>query len=361
MVQRSNAARFVALGCLLCTWVTLLWILAGTFLSYHRAERSKTQLSQPTALQNCTRHWRSRKSCPSSGFVLQGGECVPCPVGKFSLPGWITCQPLLDCHQIEVETTRNDRLLHSVGNWNHYKADWSGYDVVYTILNPNVESVVDNDIFRIFSSHPNFFRPIGFCRTQNAVVFSYDPSILRTGDRLEAALASQPHCDGCLVRLRLAKSYLQVLSQLHANRKTLCNSNSLQQLLSQFLVRDDFTMVLASLDNLPGDVNEEEQILCHKAELTGDFVAPEQRWPHGKTKIFNIDEQPKYGTETDIWKAPDVVSQILGSGCSDELDYFRVIHWKCKSFVPGRRPTAIELLLEYTTVIDLLLQADLSK
>ena len=139
---------------------------------------------------------------------------------------------------------------------------------------------------------------------------------------------------------------------------TLCNARSLEHLLSQFLLTDHYTLVLSTLDNLPRpqeDLDTRPQgILCHHRELRGSFVAPEQKWLHGDTKIFNLEEQPRYDQSVDIWKVPEVTSALLGSKCEDVMDYLRLVHVMCKALSPHQRPTAQELLSEYKYTWNLL-------
>ncbi len=361
-----TTARFVMLVCLLSTWITFLLMLAWYCLVIQgespRSSRDPPQHPPPppptssSLRDSCSReHHPKRSSTKAScsvGFVPQGGVCTPCPEGKFSLAAnWIACQPLLGCDQTEVETIVSSVLLRSLGNWNHYMAEWNGYKVIYATLSTEAVTGVDPSSLQMFSSSPHFLYPIGFCKESSVALFASDLNFLKTGSPIDVAFAGRPHCNSCLVRLHMATGYVRVLSHLHASNRTLCNSNTLQHLLSQFLITDDFTLVLASLDNLPQDVNG--PILCQLTELTGDFAAPEQRWPYGETKIFNSDEQPRYGRETDIWKVPDVVSSILAP-CQDVMDYFSGTHSKCKNLVPRLRPSAFELLQEYESIQNLL-------
>ncbi len=147
-------------------------------------------------------------------------------------------------------------------------------------------------------------------------------------------------------------SFLGVLSKLHATDNVLCNGITLQDTLSQFLIRDDYSLVLATLDNLPSD--SKDPVLCRTRELTGFFVAPEQKWPYGSTKIFNPDDQPRYNRSSDIWKVPDVVVALLTSSCNSVLDFMHAIHIRCKNTRPHLRPPAAEILEEYRTIWEML-------
>lgn len=311
--------------------------------------RNQQQQSDSNPASSSANH---RLSC-TLGFMLQGGVCLPCPRNKFSLANWISCQPLLGCYQIQHEIIRGN-LLHSLVHWQYYQANWNGYAVIYATFNTLAKSSVDYSNLHLFSlsPSPNALYPIGSCEEMSVVVFARNSTFMEVGNNLKALFTRQPECDTCMVRLHLAVSYVKILVHLHSLNTTLCNSRTLQHLLSQFMIAEDYSFVLATLDNLPQDTRG--LILCQRRELTGKFVAPEQRWPHGTTKIFNPDEQPKYNKMADIWKVPDVVSSLLTPACGDVVDYFSKVHLSCKSMDPHLRPAAAELLRVYIYNWDLL-------
>lgn len=285
------------------------------------------------------------------GYVLQKGACIECPAGKFSLENWIACQPLLGCEHIQHEITQLE-LLHSLVHWQYYKADWKGYSIIYATFNALARSSINYLAIQRFSPSQNILYPVGSCEEKSIVLFTSNWTFVDVGNRFEAVFATRPLCNRCMVRLHFAMSYLHIIARLHAVDTVLCNSRTLQHLLSQFLITDRFSLVLATQDNLPQDANG--PILCQQRELNGRFIAPEQKWPYGAIKIFNPDEQPKYDKTTDIWKVPDVVSAFLTPACKEVVDYLQEIHLKCKDVTPHQRPTAAQLLKEYEHVWDLL-------
>lgn len=350
----SCTLRFLALGSFLSISVTLL-LVAWSALIVQRVSRAERQVQQPPLKQNhCIlkkkKHPGAAASC-TVGFVLQGGVCIPCPRGKFALGNWVACQSLLDCDEVNHETTKGE-LLHTTVHWQYYRAEWKGYEIIYATFDTLAESAIDYATIQLFSPSSNFLYPVGFCEERSVVLFASNSTLMEVGSHFAAAFDRHPQCNNCRVRLHMATSYAEILTRLHAANTTLCNSHTLPQLLSQFLITEDFSFILATLDNLPRDTTG--PILCQWRELRGSFVAPEQNWPHGAIKIFNSDDQPKYTRLADVWKVPDVVSAVLSSACRDVLDYLYRIHVKCKDFDPRRRPTAAELLKEYRYVWDLL-------
>lgn len=86
--------------------------------------------------------WTSKKTaeyirspgCPANYYPVND-TCEKCPIGEFSMPGWVGCMTWLDCDNI----SHNVRVRRRIGKPGHlnavkevYLADWSGYDVVYS-------------------------------------------------------------------------------------------------------------------------------------------------------------------------------------------------------------------------------------
>lgn len=133
----------------------------------------------------------------------------------------------------------------------------------------------------------------------------------------------------------------------------MCDSNDITKTLSQYLITDDFHLVVNDLDALPEvKVDQGELIKCGHRELQGDFVAPEQLWPYGESRPFNDEEMPAYDERIDIWRIPNVVDKLLGR--VQNGNYVRRlllgIHESCKQDDPDERPTAKEILENFLTV-----------
>lgn len=198
---------------------------------------------------------------------------------------------------------------------------------------------------------------VGFCLENNSIITQHHPhgSLLN----LENVLA-QPkyqHLNTWHIRLRLATDYVSILHYLHnspAGRRVMCDSNSLEKTLSQFLLTNDFHVVINDLDALP-EVNPSGGMLvkCGRRELTGHFVAPEQLWPFiDDEQPFSDDLMPPYDEKTDIWKIPDVTQFIMGRTPGGDLVHFHLfqIHKECKNVLPRLRPSAFDVLKTYKSV-----------
>ena len=159
-------------------------------------------------------------------------------------------------------------------------------------------------------------------------------------------------CDNWMVRFKLAIQYVSLLQYLHLHPSgpyVLCNSHSLDTLLSQFSLSHNLQLLLVNFENLPGG---HDPVVCSRKELHGDFVAPEQTWPYGEYRLFNPDQQPGYYYTSDIWKVPDITKWLLGTSQEsiNILNYLATIHHRCKSTDYTWRPSAKEIVTEYERI-----------
>lgn len=192
---------------------------------------------------------------------------------------------------------------------------------------------------------------VGYCLEDNILVTEHHP--LGSLINLESVLAQEQHQqhNTWQVRLRLAMDYVSILHYLHnspAGGRVMCDSNSLEKTLSQFLLTSDFHLVVNDVDALP-EVDPSRGLLvkCGHRELTGNFIAPEQLWPFRNEGIpFSDDLMPAYDERTDIWKIPDLTWFLMGRVPGGDLVHFHLfqIHEKCKKEDPNLRPSALDVL-----------------
>ena len=315
-------------------------------------------------------HEQQRKkgrSC-DAGSILKDGGCSLCPDGTFSFPNSIACENHLGCDQVRYEVRTSDSL-YTVGTWDYKLAEWRGYEVLHATMTVQEREITfEPRIIDQLCPHPNLLYPIGFCKDDGIVIFSKPSKIRGLAHRLNSMLTHHDKCDHWLVRYHLSIDFIQILVHLHTTAASgpvvLCNSNSLKDTLSQFLVTDNWRLVLATLDNLPQIKKSNDRKLslvkCSRHELKGDFVAPEQRWPFSHTKVFNINQQPGYTEAADVWKIPDITEAIMGKSEQSRyvLNHLSFIHYRCKDFDPSARPTASEILSEYERVWKMLVLPD---
>lgn len=163
-----------------------------------------------------------------------------------------------------------------------------------------------------------------------------------------------PKIDDISARLQLCIDYVEILSDLHTSSNgvmyVMCDTNSLDKLLTQYMLSDDVHLVLNDVDSVAEVTfvgGELRGIKCGKQELEGEFVAPEQKWT-GATD-FNDTEMQTYDEKTDIWKVPDVCNFFLGSGPEATRLQLKLldIHMACKNLNPRDRPTSMQIMWTY--------------
>ena len=156
------------------------------------------------------------------------------------------------------------------------------------------------------------------------------------------------------MRFSMCIKYVDILVYLHASpmgTRVMCDSNDLVKTLSQFLITNDFGLILNDLDATPEVIDDPYTgIKCGPRELFGEFVAPEQLWKQpGK---FHDSRMSTYDEQVDIWRIPDICGYFLGiSGRSHSIGFHLFnIHKQCKELEPNRRPSAREVLREYQRI-----------
>ncbi|CAM1322134.1 POMK (predicted) [Pycnogonum litorale] len=171
-------------------------------------------------------------------------------------------------------------------------------------------------------------------------------------DRLRAKLNSTRR------RFLLCLDYVQVIDYLHdspVGTLAMCDSNSVDKTLTQFLISDDLRMVLNDVDCTPL-VDKSIGIHCdrHKRKISGSLLAPEQRWPF-PTKKYDPKIMPLYDEKIDIWRIPFVFDAILSRVDGENIKkLLEDVHRKCKNKDPKKRPSSKYVLNEYYKVKKLL-------
>nr|XP_046231116.1 protein O-mannose kinase [Scatophagus argus]XP_046231117.1 protein O-mannose kinase [Scatophagus argus]XP_046231118.1 protein O-mannose kinase [Scatophagus argus] len=288
-------------------------------------------------------------------LVSSRAGCVP---QHFKLATMKNCTPWLQCSQINAEVHKV-KLIGQGAVKKVYLADWRGQKVALSKL-----SSLDyqDDFFHGLSMLKALqghlvVQLVGSCLEDNTLVTEHHPfgSLLN----LDRVFAQEPHQqhNTWQMRLRLAIDYVSILHYLHnspAGRRVMCDSNSLEKTLSQFLLTSDFHLVVNDVDALP-EVDPSRGLLvkCGHRELSGDFVAPEQLWPfRNQGQQFSDHLMPDYDEKTDIWKIPDVTWFLMGRVPGGDLVHFHLfqIHEECKNQDPKLRPSALDVLKVYKSV-----------
>ena len=176
-----------------------------------------------------------------------------------------------------------------------------------------------------------------------------------SANKLEAVIktASLDDTEEARIHLQLSLDYLEIIDFLHNSPigcRVMCDTNSLDKTMSQFLITDDFHLVLADVDALPEvKKNAAAQLVkCGHRELHGSFVAPEQLWPFEETE-FDDANMPAYDEKTDVWKIPDVLYYLLGNTVVGDRMKFMLFNAlkKCKSLAATDRPDVKDIIREF--------------
>ncbi|XP_019614367.1 PREDICTED: protein O-mannose kinase-like [Branchiostoma belcheri] len=286
--------------------------------------------------------------------VGQPGQRRLCPPGSFRLSTMETCMPWLGCKEITNEVTTQRRIGRG-GHKKVYKAIWRNRTVAYSNLTkPAYLKFFSRNIEMLKTlQHPSVLQYVGSCNTTLLTEFYQ----LGSADFIENILKSNAYSKFNNVRTRfnMALSYLECIHFLHnspVGTRVMCDSNNVHKTLSQFLITQDFKLVLGDLDWIP-EVNHEAHhfIKCRRGRTWSDFVAPEELWPF-ENETYDYSRMPPYDEKSDIWKIPGVFDHLLGNVNGSDvvrLHLFKV-HHQCQNRDPSQRPTTNVLLEEYNRV-----------
>nr|XP_057916267.1 protein O-mannose kinase isoform X2 [Doryrhamphus excisus] len=274
------------------------------------------------------------------------------------------CTPWLQCSLIDAEVCKL-KLIGQGAVKKVYLAEWRGQKVALSklsSLNYSEDFLHGLSMLKALQG-PWVVQLVGFCLEDHTLVTEYHPLGSLLNLNLVLAQEHQKHRNTWKTRLMLAIDYVSVLHYLHnspAGRRVMCDSNTLEKTLSQFLLTNDFHLVVNDLDALPEvDLSRDLLVKCGHRELSGDFVAPEQRWPFRDTEEPFLDDlMHRYDERTDIWKIPDMTQFFIGRVPGGDLIHFHLfhIHKDCKAEDPKRRPSALDVLMVYKSVFSSMIQ-----
>ncbi|NWI10960.1 SG196 kinase, partial [Crypturellus soui] len=286
-----------------------------------------------------------------------------CPPGHFRLGAMTNCSPWLSCEAMSKEV----RKLRRVGEGAVKKvflSEWKENKVVLSQLtSPELQEDFLHGLKMLKAlQSKHVVRLLGYCEPQFTILTEYHPLGSLRGLNATVSMPKYQALNTWHRRLMLAIDYVSIIRFLHTSplgTLVMCDSNDLAKVLSQYLLTSDFHVLVNDLDALPL-VNRSADVLvkCGHRELRGEFVAPEQRWPHGEEVPFDDNLMPAYDEKTDIWKIPDVSNFLLGHVEGSDIVRLHLfdIHAACKKEDPAERPSAQEVLDTYRKVLTLLIR-----
>ncbi|XP_051508092.1 protein O-mannose kinase [Myxocyprinus asiaticus] len=288
---------------------------------------------------------------------------MQCPPRHFKVGTMTTCTPWLQCPEIRAEVHRV-KLIGQGAVKRVYLSEWRGQKVALSVLSSEQykeDFLHGVSMLRSLQS-THVVSLIGACEEEGVFVTEYHP--LGSALTLDATLAQDRYRwrNSWHTRLQLAIDYVAFMAYLHsspAGIRVMCDSNDLHKTLSQFLLASDMHLLANDLDALPEVERGHRGVKCGHHELTGDFVAPEQLWPHGEDVPFSDELMPDYDEKTDIWKIPDVTRFLLGNVLGSDVIHFHLfqIYTECKRKDPHLRPSALEVLNVYRSVYDSMIES----
>ncbi|KAJ8281106.1 hypothetical protein GJAV_G00063590 [Gymnothorax javanicus] len=290
----------------------------------------------------------------SETHVSPHGDCPP---RHFKMSTMKSCSPWLQCSAVRAEV-RKLKMIGQGAVKQVFLAEWKGLKVAVSKLSSSDyrEDFLHGLTMLQALQGPHVVLLVGLCVEDHTFVTEYHPlgSLLNLDSVLEQEKYRK--LDTWRTRLQLALEYVSALHYLHnspAGTRVMCDSNDPEKTLSQFLLTSDFHLVANDLDALPAVEKARGSLVkCGHRELRGEFVAPEQLWPHGEEVPFSDELMPGYDEKTDVWKIPDVTRFLLGRVSGGDVAHFHLfeIHSQCKRKDPAGRPSAREVLGVYRTV-----------
>lgn len=272
-----------------------------------------------------------------------------CTVNEFILEGISDCHPLFTCK--DVNQMKPIKLLASGIVKNIWLVEWQSQNIVMSKLRDQYFAEDFNanlDNMQFFKASNYVTNWLGNCG--NAIFTQYYPH----GNALNLHLLYDSYkITSFKNRFHLCVNYAQIISLLHNHSMVMCDSNSVAKTLTQFLITNQFEIILNDMDALPRLDKFKLATKCGHHQIIGDLVAPEQQWPY-QDKYYNHSLMPFYNEKVDIWKLPDICQWILGDVFVPEmaLKMLHFIHRKCKLIDHTHRPSANEIVRFYNLIIN---------
>lgn len=264
------------------------------------------------------------------------------------------CRPFLSCR--DVAEMKPIKLLARGVVKNIWLMQWQSESqqlVLAKLGNPQFREDFDANLQNLlfFHGHPRVSQLLGHCG-RDTIFSEYH----HHGNALNLPNIFFRHKFNSPVdRFSLCIDYAHIIALLHEHLMVMCDSNSLEKTLTQYLINDHFQLILNDLDALPRLDERTKMTKCGHRQVIGDLVAPEQQWPY-LDRPFNDSLMPSYTEKVDIWKIPDVCHWILDQVAlpSFARHLLHFIHSQCKLTQPQGRPTAPQLLRFYQLINRLL-------
>ena len=155
-------------------------------------------------------------------------------------------------------------------------------------------------------------------------------------------------------RFQLLVDFVRIMNFLHNSPigvRVMCDSRTLPKFLAQYLITDDFHLVVNDVDKLMPVTADGA---CEKRPNVSDVQEMEIKQQGQQNESIPLRFNPpwKYNEKMNIWKLPWVVQRLLGKVRGSEFakNQLREIMARCHATIPQQRPTAKEVLQELLRV-----------
>ena len=159
-------------------------------------------------------------------------------------------------------------------------------------------------------------------------------------------------------RFQLSVDYVRIMDYLHHSPigvRVQCDGASPHKLLSQYLITDDFHLIMNDMDSLVEVTKDGGCDRRPNVSRSSQLEVERQGWP-SKSEPLKFNLYPAYDEKVEIWKIPWIVERLLDGvkGSDFAKGQLHEIMEKCHAINPQQRPTAGEVLHELLRVQQLI-------
>ena len=177
-------------------------------------------------------------------------------------------------------------------------------------------------------------------------------------DRLLQRPMHSHYYNNIQTRFQLSVDYVSIMDYLHNSPigvRVMCDGGTLRKLLSQYLITDDFHLIVNDVDSLR-EVTDDGGCDTRPNISVALQREIERQGGQKKSEPLKFKLRPAYDEKIDIWKLPWIVERLLGDvkGSRFVKSQLREVMKRCHAIEPQQRPTANEILQEFLRVQQLI-------
>lgn len=318
-------------------------------------------------------------------------DVFECPPNHFYTPDVTTpaCQPYLDCNSIYEQVQVRDQVFAKgigkqvrAGRWYYGDADSPEQDLYIKIAfvetkpssegganqSPRIQERVKVGALNLLRLQPSRHvqKVLGYCfedeQNRTLIISEY----CAHGNLGEFVGGHFYAPWNTVRRVEFAISLVEAIDYLHNSpmgTRINCDMNRLHRSLTQFLVTEDFRIVLNDVDDIPLVTGAARCSWGNDDRMSEQFIAPEQRYNSTAAGRLGIMHTEKI----DIWKLPDMVIHMMLKNCGSEAIRRQVttvlytlgdVLRACKDPIASNRPSTRDLLAQMRQVLNVVSDLD---